>query len=64
MVSDVQGVGNYFTDPAINTIKGNFDETDMGEEGQGMYLVNYENKKVLLTSEYLGLLNIYEWYLL
>ncbi|CAD8131993.1 unnamed protein product [Paramecium octaurelia] len=60
MVSDVQGVGNYFTDPAINTIEGNFDETDMGQEGQMMYLVNYENKKVLLTSEYLGVLGIYE----
>lgn len=42
MVSDVQGVGIYFTDPAINTkngniikikLLGNFDETDMGLEG-------------------------------
>ena len=42
MVTDVQGVGNYFTDPTINTHKGiinilkllgDFDETDMGDEG-------------------------------
>ncbi|CAD8057503.1 unnamed protein product [Paramecium sonneborni] len=59
MVSDVQGVGNYFTDPAINTIKGTFDDTDMGQEGTMMYLVNYENRKALLTFEYLDLLDIY-----
>ena len=44
MVSDVQGVGLYFTDPALNTkngivffnysIKsGPYDETDMGVDG-------------------------------
>ena len=43
MVSDVQGVGLYFTDPAVNTKKGidfyysiksgSYDETDMGTDG-------------------------------
>jgi len=33
MVSDIQGVGLYFTDPAVNTKSGNFDETDMGLDG-------------------------------
>ncbi|CAD8140627.1 unnamed protein product [Paramecium pentaurelia] len=60
MVTDIQGVGNYFTDPTINTHKGDFDETDMGEEGQMMYLVNYESKKALLTYDYLDLLGIYD----
>ncbi|CAD8140620.1 unnamed protein product [Paramecium pentaurelia] len=60
MVTDIQGVGNYFTDPTINTHKGDFDETDMGEEGQMMYLVNYDNKKALLTYDYLDLLGIYD----
>ena len=33
MIADVQGVGNYFTDPAINSNTGEFDETDMGTQG-------------------------------
>lgn len=37
VVNDVQGVGLYFTDPAINTKIGNYDDTDMGEEGMKMY---------------------------
>lgn len=34
-MNDVQGVETNFTDPAINTTKGKFDETDMGQEGIG-----------------------------
>ena len=49
MISDVQGVGKYFTDPAVNTIEGNFDETDMGDDGIKMYLVSYNQKKELLS---------------
>ena len=30
MVTDIQGVLTYFTDPAINTVKGGFDCTDSG----------------------------------
>lgn len=45
MVVDVQGVGNYFTDPAINTNKGTFDETDMGEEGIARFMVPFDLKK-------------------
>ncbi|CAD8064187.1 unnamed protein product [Paramecium sonneborni] len=41
MVNDVQGVGNYITDPALNTKENNFDETDMGIDGQAMFIVNY-----------------------
>ncbi|CAD8150346.1 unnamed protein product [Paramecium pentaurelia] len=59
MVCDIQGVGNYFTDPAINTEQGFFDDTDMGIAGQQMYLVNYENWKELLTKKYLELLDMY-----
>ena len=41
MVNDIQGVGNYFTDPALNTKDSNnilfflvnFDSTDMGLDG-------------------------------
>ncbi|KAM3137900.1 hypothetical protein pb186bvf_009981 [Paramecium bursaria] len=45
IINDVQGVGCYFTDPAVNTKSGNFDETDMGEEGYQMYVVNLQAKK-------------------
>ncbi|CAD8068123.1 unnamed protein product [Paramecium sonneborni] len=57
MVNDVQGVGNYFTDPALNTKDSNFDETDMGIDGQSMYMVNYEGKKHM-GRKYLDLLAI------
>lgn len=60
MVSDVQGVGIYFTDPAVNTTEGNFDDTDMGEDGMKMYLVNYQLKKDLLAKEILEILGLYE----
>lgn len=41
MINDVQGVSTYFTDPAVNTktgiyyfiFLGDFDDTDMGENG-------------------------------
>ncbi|CAD8046726.1 unnamed protein product [Paramecium primaurelia] len=56
MINDVQGVGNYFTDPAINTTNGDFDDTDLGQEGQQMYLVNFQSKKAL-AFEILSLLN-------
>ncbi|CAD8046871.1 unnamed protein product [Paramecium sonneborni] len=59
MVNDVQGVGHYFTDPAINTVRGDFDETDIGEEGIKMFLVNFQSKKSL-PFEILQLLNITE----
>ncbi|CAD8085298.1 unnamed protein product [Paramecium primaurelia] len=45
IVNDIQGVGNYFTDPAINTIKGNFDETDVGEDGISSYLSTLQMRK-------------------
>ncbi|CAD8165566.1 unnamed protein product [Paramecium pentaurelia] len=57
MVNDVQGVGNYFTDPALNTKDSNFDETDMGIDGQSMYMVSYEGKKHM-GRKYLDLLSI------
>ncbi|CAD8140407.1 unnamed protein product [Paramecium octaurelia] len=56
MINDVQGVGTYFTDPAVNTTKGDFDDTDLGQEGQDMFLVNFQSKKEL-ASEILNLLN-------
>ena len=49
-------MGPYFTDPAINTIKGGFDETDIGEEGINNYLVNFKGKKI--GYEYIDLLDI------
>ncbi|CAK65713.1 unnamed protein product (macronuclear) [Paramecium tetraurelia] len=57
MVSDVQGVGNYFTDPALNTKDGNFDLTDMGLDGQSMFMVAYGGKKHM-GRKYLDLLGI------
>ncbi|KAM3135091.1 hypothetical protein pb186bvf_012737 [Paramecium bursaria] len=56
MICDIQGMGPYFTDPAINTIKGGFDETDIGEEGINNYLVNFKGKKI--GYEYIDLLDI------
>lgn len=48
MVVDIQGVGNYWTDPAIITRIGNklnvtigeYDNTDMGLKGISMYTMN------------------------
>ncbi|CAD8142287.1 unnamed protein product [Paramecium pentaurelia] len=57
MVNDVQGVGNYLTDPALNTKDSNFDETDMGIDGQSMFMVSYEGKKHM-GRKYLDLLGI------
>ncbi|CAD8209835.1 unnamed protein product [Paramecium octaurelia] len=57
MINDVQGVGINFTDPAINTSTGDFDDTDLGQEGQGMFLVNFQSK-IGLASEILELLNL------
>ncbi|KAM3131608.1 hypothetical protein pb186bvf_016272 [Paramecium bursaria] len=45
MINDVQGVGVYFTDPAVNTSSGDYDDTDMGVDGQSMYMVSFEHKK-------------------
>lgn len=59
MITDVQGVDRYFTDPAVNTKQGNFDDTDMGDDGIKMYLVNNEVKKALLSREILELLYMY-----
>ncbi|KAM3135092.1 hypothetical protein pb186bvf_012738 [Paramecium bursaria] len=56
MICDVQGIGQYFTDPAINTKKGGFDQTDIGEDGIKNYLVNFKGKGV--GKEYLKLLGI------
>ena len=39
-------MGPYLTDPAINTIKGNFDETDIGQEGINNYIVNFKGKNL------------------
>ncbi|CAD8154602.1 unnamed protein product [Paramecium pentaurelia] len=57
MINDVQGVGTYFTDPAINTSTGDSDDTDLGQEGQNMYLVNFQQKKGL-AFDILNLLNL------
>ncbi|CAK92523.1 unnamed protein product (macronuclear) [Paramecium tetraurelia] len=57
MINDVQGVGIYFTDPAVNTATGDFDDTDLGQEGQDMFLVNFQSKQDL-ASEILNLLNL------
>ena len=56
MICDIQGIGPYFTDPAINTKPGGFDETDIGEEGINNYLVNFRGKRI--GCEYLDLLDI------
>ncbi|CAD8077917.1 unnamed protein product [Paramecium primaurelia] len=45
IINDIQGVDNYFTDPAINTIKGNFDETDVGQDGISNYLSTLQLRK-------------------
>lgn len=45
MVCDIQGVGAYFTDPALSTQSGDYDEADTGVDGHKMFLVNFENKK-------------------
>ena len=42
MICDVQGIGPYLTDPAINTVRGGFDCTDIGEEGINNYLINFK----------------------
>ena len=46
MINDVQGVGNYLTDPAINTREGTFDETDMGIEGQQQFMVMFMGRRL------------------
>ena len=46
MICDVQGIGPYLTDPAINTTKGGFDCTDIGEEGINNYLINFKQKDI------------------
>ena len=56
MICDVQGIGQYFTDPAIDTKKGGFDQTDIGEDGIKNYLVNFKGKG--LGQDYLKLLGI------
>ena len=56
MICDVQGMGQYFTDPAINTKKGGFDDTDIGLNGIKNYLVNFIGK--CLGKDFLELLNI------
>ena len=60
-------MGLYFTDPALNTksgikfrkpIKsGNYDETDMGKDGQSMFMVAYSGKK-MMGKVFLDLLGI------
>ncbi|CAK81359.1 unnamed protein product (macronuclear) [Paramecium tetraurelia] len=57
MINDVQGVGHYFTDPAVNTSTGEFDDTDQGQEGQGMFLVNFQSK-IEIATKILKLLNM------
>ncbi|CAD8157089.1 unnamed protein product [Paramecium octaurelia] len=47
IINDIQGINNYLTDPAINTVKGNFDETDVGEDGISNYLTIFQAKKAL-----------------
>ncbi|CAD8188247.1 unnamed protein product [Paramecium pentaurelia] len=58
MICDVQGVGYNFTDPAINTSEGNFDETDLGQDGIGQYIISFEKDKTVRYQKFLDLLNL------
>lgn len=44
MVCDIQGVGANFTDPAINTSEGGFDDTDLGLDGISQYIITFDGK--------------------
>ncbi|CAK84497.1 unnamed protein product (macronuclear) [Paramecium tetraurelia] len=58
LICDVQGVGSNFTDPAINTSEGNLDETDLGQEGIGQYIISFEKDKQTRYQKYLDLLDL------
>ncbi|CAD8088011.1 unnamed protein product [Paramecium primaurelia] len=58
MICDVQGVGYNFTDPAINTSEGNFDETDLGQDGIGQYIISFEKDKAVRYQKFLDMLNL------
>ncbi|KAM3136530.1 hypothetical protein pb186bvf_011333 [Paramecium bursaria] len=57
MINDIQGVGEYFTDPVINTEEGGYDETDTGFDGLSMFWVSFEQKKYLVK-EILDIMDI------
>ncbi|CAD8067314.1 unnamed protein product [Paramecium sonneborni] len=57
MICDIQGIGQFFTDPALNTKEGKFDETDMGYEGIKDFLGTYQGRRHL-GQEYLRVLNL------
>ncbi|CAD8164784.1 unnamed protein product [Paramecium octaurelia] len=58
LICDVQGVGCNFTDPAINTSEGNLDETDLGQEGIGQYIISFEKDKQTRYQKYLDMLEL------
>ncbi|CAD8146590.1 unnamed protein product [Paramecium octaurelia] len=58
LICNLQGVGSFLTDPIINTVEGNFGETDLGIDGLSEYVISVERFRETRYQKYLDMLDV------